>query len=119
MLEFEEMNIEVDKEINILMNEETNIEVDINEADPFTLMMIQNRSIAIQNNILRMKESVKNNLMRMKQAVQNIMKQSRINIRSMREDILLHQLTINTLKENKTKAGWGSGEHCYRTEEET
>ena len=31
------------------------------------------------------------------------MKQSRINIRSIRDDIFLHQLTIDTLKENKTR----------------
>lgn len=83
-LELEEMNKE--------MNKEMNVEVDINETDPSTLMMIQNRSLAIQNNILRMKQIAQYN-----------QRQSRIAIKSFQDDILLHQLTISSLKENKTK----------------
>ena len=72
-LELEEMNIEMDKEM------------DVNKTESFTLMMIQD------------------NKLKMTQMVQDNMKQSRINIRSIRDDIFLHQLTINTLKENKTR----------------
>ncbi len=81
------------------MNKEMNVEVDINEADPFTLMMIQNRSIAIQNRSI---------------AIQNNLKQSRVNIRSIRDDIFLYQLTINTIEENKTRRVGGVVEICVK-----
>lgn len=95
-LESEDMSMKIEKEINMMMDQqvsnEANIEADIDKPDPVTMMMIQSRSIAIQNNILRMKESAKNNV-----------NQGRINIRSIQNDILLHKLTTKSLMENKTR----------------
>jgi capsular polysaccharide biosynthesis protein len=85
--------LELENKINMLISTEEDAGVDIiSESDPVALMMIQNRSLSLLNNILKMKESVRNNRM-----------ESRIKIRSIREIISQYQLTIDTLMANRTR----------------
>lgn len=83
------------KEISIDMDKEISIDMDVDKLDPLTFMVLQAKKTEIQNKTIAK--------LNMKQIAQNNLKQSSINIRSIRDDIFLHQLTINTLKNNKTK----------------